>query len=51
MNISILCTKVIKIGAFFRIELHLSYVHHKKAEIIQKLVSQQKSIIFQRKYW
>ena len=34
MNISILFTKMIKIGAFFKIELHVSYVHHKKAEII-----------------
>ena len=34
MNISILYTKMIKIGAFLKIELHVSYVHHKKAEII-----------------
>ena len=41
MNFSILYTKMIKIGAFLKSELHISYVHQKKAEIIWKLVSQQ----------
>ena len=49
MNVSTLCTKMIKIGAFFKIELHVSYVHHKKAKIIQKLVLQHKSKVCQEK--
>ena len=45
----ILLAKMTKISTFFKFELHASYVHQKKAKIIQKLVLNQKSIICSRK--
>ena len=43
-------TQMIRIGTFLKIKSHESYVHQKKAKVIQKLVSGPKSIIFKRKY-
>ena len=50
MNFCILLAKMTKIRTFLKIELHASYVHQKKAKIIQKLDLWLKNTIFWTKY-
>ena len=50
LNFCLLLAKMTEISTFLKIELHASYVHQKKAKVIQKLVLGLKNTTFWRKY-